>query len=109
MTFILLKLASERSTLPVFFFLIHLVKCVFVLKFSSFYYLCYFSGTTVKKVCLLDINNFLQQLKQDFYLPGFLASFLPWKESKFSDLPVHCIKLLSCVPEKTPHGLKNLL
>lgn len=55
-----------------FFFLIHLVKCVFVLKFSSFYYVCYFSSTTVKKVCLLDINNFQENSSKTFIFQAFL-------------------------------------
>lgn len=97
MGFILLKSVSDWSSLPSYFL---------------FFYLFYFSSTTVRKTWLLDFSNFLENSNRIFIFKIFIfQGSHPCHEiiSFLSDLPIHRIELLieSCAPKKIPQGVKT--
>lgn len=58
----------------------------------SFFHLCCFSSTAVKKMCLLDISNSLKNSKKNFFSMVFHSCC---RKIRFlGDWPLNCIELL---------------
>lgn len=84
------------------------VWLVFLSFLFSFFHLCCFSSTTVRKMCLLDISNFLENSKKNYFAAVFHSCH--GKIPFLGDWPTNSTELLRdlCAWENL-HGLKNLI